>query len=133
MPSHDHSISQNDGDFSGGRKNAAARLRKSYGAAGSNMNRTAQVRPIFRKTAETFMAGAKTLEQKYFVSPQIFAEEREKIFSRQWVLVGHQSQIAEAGDYFTAEVSGESFIVVRDKHGFGISDLSDFQIASSNP
>ena len=117
MPSHDHSISQNDGDFSGGRKNAAARLRKSYSAAGSNMNRTAQFRPIFRKTAETFMAGAKTLEQEYFVSPEIFAEEKEKIFSRQWVLVGHQSQIAEAGDYFTAEISGESFIVVRDKHG----------------
>src|SRR5437870_4173756 len=71
----------------------------------------------FRKTAETFMAGAKTLEQKYFVSPEIFAEEKEKIFSRQWVLVGHQSQIAEAGNYFTAEVSGESFIIIRDKQG----------------
>ena len=76
----------------------------------------------FRKTAETFAAGAKTLEQKYFVSPQIFAEEQEKIFSRQWVLVGHQSQIAQAGDYFTAEIAGESLIIVRDKraaiHGF---------------
>src|SRR6266446_1098315 len=71
----------------------------------------------FRKTAETFHAGAKTLPQRYFVSPEIFAEEKEKIFSRQWVLIGHQSQIAEAGDYFTAEISGESFIVVRDKHG----------------
>src|SRR5437870_6223905 len=71
----------------------------------------------FRKTAETFMAGAKTLEQRYYVSPEILAEEKEKIYSRQWVLVGHQSQIAEAGDYFTAEISGESFIVVRDKHG----------------
>src|SRR5947209_14246162 len=73
--------------------------------------------PIFRKTTETFRAGARTLPQRYFVSPEIFAEEKEKIFSRQWVLVGHQSQIAEAGNYFTAEVSGESFIVVRDKHG----------------
>jgi Rieske 2Fe-2S family protein len=76
----------------------------------------------FRKTAETFAAGAKTLEQKYFVSPAIFAEEQEKIFSRQWVLVGHQSQIAQAGDYFTAEIAGESLIVVCDKrreiHGF---------------
>src|SRR5437899_12118342 len=69
----------------------------------------------FRKTAETFAAGAKTLEQKYFVSPQIFAEEQQKIFSRQWVLVGHQSRIAQAGDYFTAEIAGESLIVVRDK------------------
>jgi hypothetical protein len=29
----------------------------------------------FRKTVETFAAGAKTLEQKYFVSPEVFAEE----------------------------------------------------------
>jgi Rieske 2Fe-2S family protein len=69
----------------------------------------------FRKTAETFAAGAKTLEQKYFVSPQIFAEEQEKIFSRQWLLVGHQSQIVQAGDYFTAEIAGESLMIVRDK------------------
>ncbi len=69
----------------------------------------------FRKTAETFAAGAKTLEQKYFVSPAIFAEEQQKIFSRQWVLVGHQSRIAQGGDYFTAEIAGESLIIVRDK------------------
>ena len=68
----------------------------------------------FRKTAETFATGAKTLEQKYFVSPRIFAEEQEKISSRQWVLVGHQSQIAQSGDYFTADIAGESIIVIRD-------------------
>ncbi len=71
----------------------------------------------FRKTTETFTAGAKTMPQRYFVSPEIFAEEREKIFANRWVLVGHQSQIAEAGDYFTAEVAGESLIVIRDKSG----------------
>ena len=77
---------------------------------------------VFRKTAETFAAGAKTLEQKYFVSPEIFAEEQENIFAKKWVLVGHQSQLAEAGDYFVAEVANESLIIVRDKggevHGF---------------
>ena len=76
----------------------------------------------FRKTVETFATGAKTLEQSYFVSPEIFAEEQEKIFSKQWVLVGHQSQIAKAGDYFVAKVASESLIIVRDKggevHGF---------------
>src|SRR5436309_6371416 len=76
----------------------------------------------FGKTAETFYARAKTLPQRYFVSPEIFAQEQEKIFSAQWVLVGHQSQLAEAGDYFVAEVAGESLIIVRDKggelHGF---------------
>ncbi|MEY2518690.1 MAG: glycine betaine catabolism [Verrucomicrobiota bacterium] len=69
----------------------------------------------FRKTADTFTADAKTLPQRYFISPEIFAEEEEKIFSAQWVLVGHQSQIAKAGDYFVREVAGESVIVVHDQ------------------
>jgi hypothetical protein len=52
----------------------------------------------FRKTAETFPGGVKSLPQKYFVSPEVFAEEQEKIFSKQWLLVGHQSQIARSGE-----------------------------------
>jgi Rieske 2Fe-2S family protein len=72
---------------------------------------------MFRKTAETFHAGAKTLPQRYFVSPEIFAQEQEKIFSTQWILVGHQSAIAQAGEYFISEVADESLIVVRDKRG----------------
>jgi Rieske 2Fe-2S family protein len=76
------------------------------------MNTTAASR--FHKTAETFHAGAKTLSQRYFVSPEIFAEEQEKILSRQWMLVGHQNQVAEAGYYFTAEIADESIIVIRD-------------------
>ena len=73
--------------------------------------------PAFRKTTETFMAGAKTLPQRYFISPEIFAKERALIFSTQWVCVGHQSEIAKPGDYFVAEVAGESVIIVRDKSG----------------
>jgi Rieske 2Fe-2S family protein len=75
------------------------------------------VRPVFRKTAESFTSGAKTLPQRYFVSPEVYLEERERIFSRRWVLVGHQSQTAGAGDYLVQEVGGESLIIVRDKSG----------------
>lgn len=83
--------------------------------------------PVFRKTAETPASGMKPLPQKYFVSPKIFAEEQEKILSRHWLLVGHQSQLANAGDYFLAEVGSpssdyggsgqgpESLIVIRDQ------------------
>jgi len=62
----------------------------------------ATLKPItaFRKTAETFTAGATTLPQRYFVSPEVFAEEQSKIFARQWVCVGHQSQLARPGDFF---------------------------------
>jgi Rieske 2Fe-2S family protein len=73
------------------------------------------VTPAFRKTTDTFAPGATTLPQKYFVSPEVFAGEQEKIFSRQWILAGHQSQIGKAGDYFVAEVAGESLIIVRDQ------------------
>src|SRR5947209_109981 len=72
----------------------------------------------FRKTAETFHAGAKTLPQRYFVSPEIF--------SRNWLLVGHKSQLKKSGDFFVIEVPAppsqqgygatkESLIVVRDQ------------------
>ena len=79
------------------------------------MTKSAQQTAIFRKTAETFAAGAKTLAQKYFVSSEIFTEEQDKIFSAQWVCVGHQSQIAKPGQYFLAQIAGESLIVVRDQ------------------
>ena len=69
--------------------------------------------PVFRKTVETFRAGARTLPQRYFVSPEVFAEEQSKIFGQQWVCVGHQNQLARAGDYFVREVARESLIVVR--------------------
>jgi phenylpropionate dioxygenase-like ring-hydroxylating dioxygenase large terminal subunit len=71
----------------------------------------------FRKAAESFEPGAKSLPQRYVISPEVFAQEQEKIFSRQWVLVGHQSAIAQPGDYFISEVANESLIVVRDKRG----------------
>jgi Rieske 2Fe-2S family protein len=76
-----------------------------------------KVAPEFRKTTDTFTAGAKSLSQRYFVSRKIFAQEQKKIFSEQWVQVGHQSQIEQAGAYLTAEVAGESLIIVRDKRG----------------
>lgn len=72
-------------------------------------------RPTFRKTVESFAEGATTLPQRYFVSPEVFAEERKAIFSAQWVLVGHESQIERAGDFFVQEVAGESLIMARDR------------------
>jgi len=66
------------------------------------------------KAPASVQRGAKTLRQRYFVSPDIFAEELRKIFATNWVLVGHESQLAKPGDYFLAEVAGESLVVVKD-------------------
>jgi len=69
----------------------------------------------FQKTAATLAVEATTLPQKYFVSPDVFLEEQEKIFSRHWVLVGHQGQIDKPGDFFVTEVGDESLIIARDQ------------------
>ena len=80
------------------------------------MDLSTATKATFRRTVETF-APAKSLPQKYFVSPEVFSEEQEKIFSKQWLLVGHQSQIPDAGDYVVQQVIRELLIVIRDKSG----------------
>ncbi|HJT81215.1 MAG TPA: aromatic ring-hydroxylating dioxygenase subunit alpha [Chthoniobacterales bacterium] len=77
------------------------------------MQRGTQSQAGFQKTAESFVAGAKTLPRKYFVAAEVFSQEQEKIFADQWILAGHQSQIANSGDYLIASVAGESLIIVR--------------------
>ena len=68
-----------------------------------------------RDTAETRPATEKTLARDYFVSPETFAREQTRIFSQQWLCVGHQSQISHPGDYFLTEVGNESVIILRDR------------------
>jgi len=80
-----------------------------------------QIKPralaTFRRTLDVSSAAAKSLPQKYFISPEVFAQERSEIFSKVWLLVGHQSQVPSAGDYIVQQVNGESLIVIRDKSG----------------
>src|SRR6185436_11778013 len=57
-----------------------------------------QATRALRKTVRT-RAGAKSLPQKHFVSQEIYAAEHKRIFANEWLLVGHQSQIPNAGDY----------------------------------
>src|SRR6266576_5832914 len=71
--------------------------------------------PPLEKAMEPYAAGAKSLPQKYFVSPEVFAKEQAEIFSKEWLLVGHQSQLKKSGDFFLATIAGESLIVVRDQ------------------
>jgi len=68
-----------------------------------------------RKAAESLAPAATTLPQGYIVSKEVFAKEQERIFSSQWLCVGHPTQIGNAGDYFVQEVAGESLIILRDQ------------------
>lgn len=69
--------------------------------------------PKLRKTTRPSGAVVKTLPQRYFLSSEVFAKEQKKIFSTHWLLAGHQSEIASAGNYFVVQAAGESLIVIR--------------------
>src|SRR5262245_21668210 len=73
--------------------------------------------PVIRRKTVASNNGAKSLAQKYLISEEIFAREQTRIFSKQWVCVGHQSDLAASGDYFLAEFAGESLVIVRDQRG----------------
>jgi choline monooxygenase len=66
---------------------------------------------------ESDIAKAWTLPATLYTDPSIFAEEREKIFARTWQVVGHTSQVADPGDYFTVDLVGEPLVVVRGMDG----------------
>jgi phenylpropionate dioxygenase-like ring-hydroxylating dioxygenase large terminal subunit len=48
---------------------------------------------------------------------EIFRLERERLFSRAWMFVGHESEIPQAGDYVVRRVLDDSFIVTRGEDG----------------
>jgi len=50
-----------------------------------------------------------------YTSPEIFEEELEKIFHRQWVYVGHTSEIPQPGDYRVTWIGRQSVIMARDE------------------
>jgi len=58
-----------------------------------------------------------SLPAHFYADSEVFAVEREKIFSRTWQVVGHQSQLTNPGDYFTTELQGEPLLLVRGAHG----------------
>ena len=49
--------------------------------------------------------------------PEIFALERDRLFTRSWVFLAHESEIPEPGDYVVRRVLADSFIVARDEAG----------------
>jgi Rieske 2Fe-2S family protein len=57
---------------------------------------------------------ARTLDAAWYLSPEVFQRERERIFSRSWICAGRSEQIAEPGAFITTEIAGESLILTRD-------------------
>ena len=58
-----------------------------------------------------------TLPAKWYLDPEVYEREKERIFYRNWVYVTHVSALARAGDYATLSLADENVFVVRDHKG----------------
>ena len=55
-----------------------------------------------------------TPPSSWYVAPEAFELERRSTFRCNWQLVGRTDQLQRTGDYFTGELAGEPYVVVRE-------------------
>lgn len=68
-------------------------------------------------TADLVDADAGFVSRDIFVSAEVYQRELDTLFTRAWLFVGHESQVANPGDFFTSRMGEESVILCRDKAG----------------
>jgi phenylpropionate dioxygenase-like ring-hydroxylating dioxygenase large terminal subunit len=67
---------------------------------------------MVEETADSFR-----LDPRVYDDPEVFAAEMRQIFERNWVYVGHESEVAEPGDYRTSTIGLQPVIVGRGSDG----------------
>ncbi|MFE0018028.1 aromatic ring-hydroxylating dioxygenase subunit alpha [Mesorhizobium sp. NPDC059054] len=65
-----------------------------------------------------------SLQQAFYLDPDIFALERELWFPRQWAIVAHASEVPEKGSHIIRQLFDEEIIVAR--HGDGENDIAAY-------
>src|SRR5438270_10011944 len=48
-----------------------------------------------------------------YLSEQLFALERERLFANTWSYLGHASQVPMPGDFLAQEIAGRPLVIVR--------------------
>lgn len=74
---------------------------------------------IGAETSSRFSALIKSdkVHGSLYTDPAIFAEELQKIWYRTWVFVGHESEVAQSGDYVRKKLGLQDVIMTRDRDG----------------
>ncbi|HEY5211095.1 MAG TPA: Rieske 2Fe-2S domain-containing protein [Stellaceae bacterium] len=55
------------------------------------------------------------ISREIFVNPDLYEQEKEQIFARAWLYVGHESQVGKPGDFFVSRMGEESVILTHDR------------------
>jgi choline monooxygenase len=56
---------------------------------------------------------ARTVSAAYYTAPEFLELEKQELFRKEWICLGHEGEIPRAGDYFTTDLVDESLLVVR--------------------
>ena len=72
---------------------------------------------MHRWVEEDAKAGIFRVSRRAFVDEQVLARERQQIFDRCWLYLGHESEIAQPGDFLTRQVGGRELLFTRDREG----------------
>jgi benzoate/toluate 1,2-dioxygenase subunit alpha len=57
------------------------------------------------------------VRREVYLDDELFELEMERLWSRVWVYVGHDSQVPKHGDYFTTDIARQPLVMVRHSDG----------------
>jgi phenylpropionate dioxygenase-like ring-hydroxylating dioxygenase large terminal subunit len=70
-----------------------------------------------RPIDELVLADQGLVRREIFVDDEIFRQEQQRIFSRAWLFVGHESLVPQPDDYFLSRMGTEPVILTRNRQG----------------
>src|SRR5689334_22919543 len=83
----------------------------------ANRNAMMATRSRFDDVANLVDTEQGFISREIFVDPDLYKEELDKVFTRAWLFIGHESLIPNPGDFYTTRMGEESVILCRDKKG----------------
>ena len=57
------------------------------------------------------------LEARYYTDPDVFQDEKRRVFQATWQVVAPLSAFADKGDYVAVDIAGTKIFVIRDESG----------------
>lgn len=73
-----------------------------------------EIDPGIFETARSSPGRATNLPPDAYRTPEFFSLEIDRIFTREWICVGHVGDVPEKGDYRCVDLAGEPLVMVRD-------------------
>lgn len=73
--------------------------------------------PIEFEPLKADAARSRTLPGHFYHAPEIYEQEKSRIFDRTWQIIAHEIELSNAGDYVTAEIAEEKIFAIRGDDG----------------